>query len=103
MARRVGEVTDELRYRVWREREVGLDDSGMRARLAIHRTGEAHDPRPVRARRVRDGRPAVLADAEAVDDPQVRALDRLDQLTGVAEHARGRERLREPEVRVAAA
>ena len=101
--RRIGEVADELRNRVGREREVGLDDPRVRAGLAIHRTGEPHHPRPVRARRVGDARPAVLADTEAVNDPQVGALDRLDQLAGRLDHVRGRERLREPKVGVAAA
>src|SRR5450755_2992487 len=44
-----------------------------------------------------------FADAEAVDDPQVGALDRLDQLAGRLDHARGRQGLRQPKVRVAAA
>ena len=55
---------------------------GVRAVLPFSVPAQAHEARALRARRVRDVRPAVLAGAEVVDDAQVGALDRLDQLTG---------------------
>ena len=83
--------------------EVGLDDPGVGAGLAVDRPGEPHHPRALRARRVGDVRLAVVADAEAVDDPQVGALDRLEQLAGRLDDARCRKRLGELPVRVHAA
>ena len=38
-----------------------------------------------------------------MDDPQVRALDRLDQLARRLDHAGGRKRLRQPKVRMTTA
>ena len=80
--RRVGQVADELPDRVGGQREVGLEDPRVRAGLAVDGAGEAHHPRALRARRVGDVRLAVRAGAEVMDQPQVRALDRLDQLAG---------------------
>jgi hypothetical protein len=94
----VGEVADELRERVAGELEVGLDDSCVRAGLAVDRTGKPHHPASLRARGVGQVRLAVGADAEVVDDPQVRALDRLDQLAGPLDHAGGLKRFGELEV-----
>jgi hypothetical protein len=64
----------------------------VRAGPAVHAAGEAHEPRALRARRVRDVRLAVRAGPQVVDQPQVRALDRLDQLTGRLDHHRRRQR-----------
>ena len=85
--RRVGQVADELPDRVGGQREVGLEDPCVLAGLAVHAAGEAHDSRPLRARRVGDVRLAVRAGAEVVDQPQVRSLDRLDQLAGRLDHS----------------
>ena len=87
----IGQVADELPDRVGGQREVGLEDPRVRAGLAVHAAGEAHHPRALRARRVGDVRLAVRAGAEVVDQPQVRALDRLDQLAGRLDHARRRQ------------
>ncbi len=78
----IGQVADELPDRVAGQREVGLEDPCVLAGLAVHAASEAHDSRPVRARRVGDVRLAVRAGAEVMNQTQVRPLDRLDQLTG---------------------
>jgi hypothetical protein len=87
---RVGQVADQLPGRVGGQREVCLEDSGVRARLAVHIAGEAHHPRALRARRVGDLRLAVGGGPEVVDQPQVCALDRLHQLAGRLDDERGR-------------
>ena len=71
--------------------------------LAVDSAGEAHHSRALGARRVGDVRLAVGADTEAVDESQVGALDRLDQLAGRLHHPRRGQRLRDLPVRVRAA
>ena len=74
---RVGQVADQLLDPVAGQREVGLDDPRVLAALVVHGPGQAHHARALLARRVGDVGLAMLVDAEAVDQPQVRLLDRL--------------------------
>jgi hypothetical protein len=75
---RVGQAVDQGTDWVGRELEVGFEDPGGPAGLAVHRPAQPHQPAPVSACGVGDVRPAELIDAEALDDPLVRALDRAD-------------------------
>jgi len=69
--RRVGQVADQSPRVVGRERQVGLDDSGVTPRLEVDGPGEPKHSAPYLAIRVRHVLP------ERVDDPQVGLLDRL--------------------------
>ena len=89
----VGQVADELLDRVGGQVEVGFEDPRAPAGLAVHRSGEPHHPAAVAAREVGDVRLAVAVDAEVVDQPQVRALDRLKGLAGLSIDPGGGERL----------
>ena len=83
--------------------QVRVDDARVLAGLVVDGSGEPHHAGPLAALRVGDRRATVGADAEAVDDPQVRALDRLLQLARLEVDTGGRERVGELPVRVHAA
>ena len=99
---RVGEVADQLRDRVGGEREVGLQDPRVAAGLVVDRARQSHHPRAFGALAVTDGRFAV-GRAEPVDQPQVRALDPLDQLARALVELHGGQRPVKPPVGVYAA
>ena len=99
---RIGQVADELPDRIGRQREVGLEDSRECAGLAVDRAGEPHHPRALGARRVGDVRLSLRVRSQVVDQAQVRALDRLNELAGRLDHHRRGQRQVELPVRVRA-
>ena len=100
---RVGQVADERGERVGREREVGLDHARVSARLVVDRAGQAHHAGALAALRIGDVGAAVRVDAERVDQPVVRALDRLAGARAGSGLAHGGEWAVEPPVGVNAA
>ena len=90
---RVGQVADQGCDRIRRQLEVGLEDPGVATALTVDRPGKARHPAAVLALRVGDVRLAgAIVDAEVVDQPQVRAFDRLEH-PPVFERLRGWQRL----------
>ena len=101
--RRVGKVADQRPHGVGGQGEVGLEDPRERAGLEVHRPRQPRHPRAVLHGCVGDVGLAVGVGAEVVDEPQVRALDRLEQLAGVLHQVSGRQGLVELPVGVYAA